>query len=35
MINLEHAIIARYRKSGKTFEILVDCDKALEYQKLI
>lgn len=35
MINLEHAIIARYRKSGKTFEILVDCDKALELKEIL
>ncbi len=35
MISLEHAIIARYRKSGKTFEIFVDCDKALELKEIL
>ncbi len=30
MVNVDEAIIARMKKSGEVFEILVDCDKALE-----
>jgi ribosome maturation protein SDO1 len=30
MIPLQKAIIAKLKKSGETFEVLVDCDKALE-----
>jgi ribosome maturation protein SDO1 len=33
MVDIDKAIIARYRKEGETFEILVDCDKALEYRE--
>tara|TARA_Y100000310_G_C20701911_1_gene830786 strand:- start:2210 stop:2911 length:702 start_codon:yes stop_codon:yes gene_type:complete len=33
MVNVDKAIIARIKKEGKTFEVLVDCDKALEYQE--
>ncbi len=30
MVNVDKAVIARFKKDGKEFEILVDCDKALE-----
>ncbi|MAG47355.1 ribosome assembly factor SBDS [archaeon] len=30
MANIDEAVIARYNKNGMTFEILVDCEKALE-----
>ena len=33
MVNVDKAITARIKREGKTFEILVDCDKALEYKK--
>ncbi|MAG77840.1 ribosome assembly factor SBDS [archaeon] len=33
MVNVDEAIIARMKKEGETFEILVDCDKALKYRK--
>ncbi|MEA3379172.1 MAG: ribosome assembly factor SBDS [Nanoarchaeota archaeon] len=33
MINVNEAVIARYSKHGKTFEILVDCDKALDFKE--
>lgn len=29
MIDVSNAVIARYKRGGKTFEILVDCDNAL------
>ncbi|MBT3985557.1 ribosome assembly factor SBDS [archaeon] len=32
MVNVDKAIIARIKKEGEIFEILVDCDKALEYR---
>jgi ribosome maturation protein SDO1 len=32
MVSINEAIIARIKKKGETFEILVDCDKALEYK---
>lgn len=32
-VNVDEAVVARIRKEGKDFEILVDCDKALEYRK--
>ena len=33
MVDVNNAIIARLKKEGKTFEILVDCDKAIEFRK--
>jgi ribosome maturation protein SDO1 len=33
MVNVDKAIIARIKKEGKTFEILVDCDNALLFRK--
>ena len=33
MVSLEKAVIARISKEGKTFEILVDPDKALDFRK--
>jgi len=33
MVNVDEAVIARLKKDGKVFEILVDCDKALEFKK--
>ena len=33
MVNLEKAVIARLKTQGKNFEILVDCDKALELKE--
>lgn len=33
MVNVDEAVVARIKKEGKNFEILVDCDKALEYKK--
>ncbi|MEE9406033.1 MAG: ribosome assembly factor SBDS [Candidatus Aenigmarchaeota archaeon] len=33
MVSLEKAVIARISKDGKTFEILVDSEKALEFRK--
>jgi ribosome maturation protein SDO1 len=33
MVDIDKAIIARYKKEGENFEILVDCDKALEYRE--
>lgn len=32
MVNVDRAVIARLRKGGNVFEILVDCDLALEYK---
>jgi len=32
MVNVDKAIIAKIKKEGETFEILVDCDKALAYR---
>ena len=32
MISVDKAVIARYRKDGKDFEILVDCEKAMEFE---
>lgn len=32
MVDVDRAVIARIRKEGNIFEILVDCDKALEYK---
>ena len=33
MVNIDKAIIARIEHEGKTFEILVDAEKAIEYRK--
>ncbi|MSR86024.1 ribosome assembly factor SBDS [Candidatus Woesearchaeota archaeon] len=33
MVRVDQAIIARLKKEGDTFEILVDCDKALAYRE--
>ncbi len=33
MVDVDKAVIARIKKEGHTFEILVDCDKALEFKK--
>ena len=33
MVDVDKAVIARLRKFGQAFEILVDCDKALEFKK--
>jgi len=32
MVDVDKAIIARLKREGETFEILVDCDKALEFR---
>lgn len=33
MVDIDRAVIARLNRQGRHFEILVDCDKALEYKK--
>lgn len=33
MVDVDKAVIARLSKQGKNFEILVDCDKALEFRE--
>ena len=33
MVDIDRAVIARLNKEGEVFEILVDCDKALEYKQ--
>lgn len=33
MVDVDQAVIARLRKEGQVFEILVDCDKALEFKE--
>ncbi len=33
MVDINKAVIARYRKEGLNFEILVDCDRALEFRE--
>tara|TARA_Y100000310_G_scaffold332518_2_gene408261 strand:- start:135 stop:836 length:702 start_codon:yes stop_codon:yes gene_type:complete len=33
MVSVDKAIIARYKHGEQVFEILVDCDKALEYRQ--
>ncbi len=33
MVNVDEAVIAKLNKDGKEFEILVDCDKALELRE--
>lgn len=32
MVDIDKAVIARIKKEGKTFEILVDCDKAIDFK---
>ena len=32
MVDVNKAIIARLKKEGEIFEILVDCDKALDFK---
>ncbi len=32
MVRVDEAVIARLKKAGHTFEILVDCDKALDFK---
>jgi len=32
-MKIEEAVVARIKKEGKHFEVLVDCDKAMEYKK--
>jgi ribosome maturation protein SDO1 len=33
MVDVDRSVIARYKKEGNIFEILVDCDKALELKQ--
>jgi ribosome maturation protein SDO1 len=33
MVSIDKAVVARLKKNGKNFEILVDCEKALEFRK--
>lgn len=33
MVDVDRAVIARLRKQGQVFEILVDCDAALEFRR--
>tara|TARA_Y100000310_G_C20641410_1_gene794124 strand:- start:586 stop:1290 length:705 start_codon:yes stop_codon:yes gene_type:complete len=33
MVDVDRAVIARLKKAGKEFEILVDCDASLDYKK--
>ncbi len=33
MVDVDKAVIARTKREGKVFEILVDCDAALDYRK--
>ncbi|HLC37458.1 MAG TPA: ribosome assembly factor SBDS, partial [Candidatus Nanoarchaeia archaeon] len=33
MVDVDKAVIARLKTSGKKFEILVDCDKAIELKQ--
>ncbi len=32
MVNVDKAVVARLERNGKTFEILVDCDTALDFR---
>ena len=32
MVNVDTAVIARLKKGGRTFEVLVDCDNALKFK---
>ena len=33
MVSIDKAVVAKLKKNGKHFEILVDCEKALEFRK--
>ncbi len=33
MVNVDEAVIARLKRDGEEFEILVDCDKALDFRE--
>ena len=33
MVGIDKAVVARLKRNGKNFEILVDCEKALEFRK--
>jgi len=33
MVDVNKAVVAKYKKEGLDFEILVDCDKALEFRE--
>ena len=33
MISIDKAVVAKYKKNGKEFEVLVDCDNALEFRQ--
>ncbi|MBS3171516.1 ribosome assembly factor SBDS [Candidatus Woesearchaeota archaeon] len=33
MVSIDKAVVARLKRNGKNFEILVDCEKALEFRK--
>ncbi len=33
MVSIDKAVVARLKRNGKNFEILVDCEKALEFKK--
>ncbi len=33
MVDVDRAVIARFKKHGKNFEILADCDMALDFKK--
>ncbi len=33
MVSIDKAVVARFKRDGKVFEILVDCEKALEFRK--
>ena len=33
MVDVDKAVVAKLKKQGKDFEILVDCDKALEFKE--
>ena len=33
MVRVDEAVIARIKKEGKTFEVMVDCDKAIEFRE--
>ena len=33
MVDVDKAVIAKIKKKGETFEVLVDCDKALDFKE--
>ncbi len=33
MISIDKAVVAKYKRDGKEFEVLVDCDRALEFKQ--